>query len=87
MNLFLNKYRLKSPLAWGLALAFSSSLLAGCNNPTPTNTGTTPTASGNGLKIGALLPVTGDLASIGANMPEAVKLAVEEINACDGVNG
>ncbi|MGK7878987.1 MAG: ABC transporter substrate-binding protein, partial [Crocosphaera sp.] len=42
---------------------------------------------GNGLKIGALLPVTGDLASIGANMPEAVKLAVEEINACDGVNG
>ncbi|MDJ0579435.1 ABC transporter substrate-binding protein [Crocosphaera sp.] len=87
MNSFLTKYRLKSPLAWGLALAFSSSLLAGCNNPTPTDTGTTPTASGNGLKIGALLPVTGDLASIGANMPEAVKLAVEEINACDGVNG
>ena len=92
MNSFLNKYRLKSPLAWGLALAFSSSLLAGCNNTTPTDTGTTPdgnapTASGNGLKIGALLPVTGDLASIGANMPEAVKLAVEEINACEGVNG
>ncbi|WP_009546487.1 ABC transporter substrate-binding protein [Crocosphaera subtropica] len=92
MNSLLTQYRLKSPLAWGLALAFSSSLLVGCNNPTPTDTGTspspnTPTASGEGLKLGALLPVTGDLSSIGANMPEAVKLAVDEINACGGVNG
>ncbi|MGK7956518.1 MAG: ABC transporter substrate-binding protein [Crocosphaera sp.] len=92
MNSLLTKYRLKSSLAWALALAFSSSLLVGCNNPTPSDTGTapdgsTPSASGDGLKLGALLPVTGDLSSIGANMPEAVKLAIDEINACDGVNG
>ncbi|WP_107671381.1 ABC transporter substrate-binding protein [Cyanothece sp. BG0011] len=92
MNSWLTKYRLKSPLAWGLALAFSSSLLVGCNNQTPTDTGTapspdTPAASGEGLKLGALLPVTGDLSSIGANMPEAVQLAIDEINACGGVNG
>ncbi|MDJ0731096.1 MAG: ABC transporter substrate-binding protein [Crocosphaera sp.] len=92
MNSFLTQYRLQSPLAWGLALTFSSSFLAGCNNQTPTDTGTSPngtapTASADGLKLGALLPVTGDLSSIGANMPEAVKLAIDEINACGGVNG
>ena len=92
MNSLLTKYCLKSPVACGLALIFSSSLLVGCNSPTPTDTGTTPdgnapAASGEGLKLGALLPVTGDLSSIGANMPEAVQLAIDEINACDGVNG
>ncbi|MDJ0659521.1 MAG: ABC transporter substrate-binding protein [Crocosphaera sp.] len=92
MNSLLTKYHLKSPLAWGLALAFSSSVLVGCNNQPPADTGTspdgtTPSASGDGLKLGALLPVTGDLSSIGANMPEAVKLAIDEINACGGVNG
>ena len=93
MNSLLTKYRLKSPLAWGLAIAFSSSFLGGCNNqPPPDNSSTqpsptAPTSGAEGLKLGALLPVTGDLASIGANMPEAVKLAVDEINACEGVNG
>ncbi len=93
MNGFLTKYRLKSPLAWGLAITFSSSFLGGCNNqqatdPTSTQPSpTAPTSGTEGLKLGALLPVTGDLASIGANMPEAVKLAVDEINACEGVNG
>ncbi|MGK7942371.1 MAG: ABC transporter substrate-binding protein [Crocosphaera sp.] len=91
MNSLFTKYAFKSPLAWGLTLAFSSSVLVGCNNQTSTdgnsNPSSSPTASGEGLKLGALLPVTGDLSSIGANMPEAVKLAVDEINACDGVNG
>ena len=89
MNCLLTKYPLKSPLAWGLTLAFSSSVLVGCNNQTSTDSPSNPapTASGDGLKLGALLPVTGDLSSIGANMPEAVQLAVDEINACEGVNG
>ena len=39
-----------------------------------------------GLKLGTLFPTTGDLASIGQNMPVAVELAVETINACGGVN-
>jgi neutral amino acid transport system substrate-binding protein len=42
---------------------------------------------GSGLKLGALLPVTGDLATIGQNMPDAAKLAVDTVNACGGVNG
>lgn len=42
---------------------------------------------GQGLKLGALLPITGDLSSIGQNMPVSAQLAVETINACGGVNG
>jgi neutral amino acid transport system substrate-binding protein len=69
----------KSPLSLSLALAFSTSILT-----TACQQGTT---SGDGLKLGALLPVTGDLAAIGQNMPKAVELAVEKVNACGGVNG
>jgi neutral amino acid transport system substrate-binding protein len=49
----------------------------------------TPNAgqAGEGLKLGALVPTTGDLSSIGQNMPIAAKLAVDTINACGGVNG
>lgn len=58
------------------------------NNTNTDNAGTaTNTANSNeGLKLGALLPVTGDLSSIGQNMPIATKLAVDTINACQGVN-
>jgi neutral amino acid transport system substrate-binding protein len=43
-------------------------------------------ASGEGLKLGALLPATGDLSSIGQPMLDALPLIVEEVNACGGVN-
>ena len=43
-------------------------------------------SEGNGLKLGVLAPTTGDLASIGQNWPTAVKLAVDTINECGGVN-
>lgn len=53
------------------------------NENTPQNT-----EGGDGsLKLGGLFPITGDLSSIGQNMPVAAKLAVETINACGGVNG
>jgi neutral amino acid transport system substrate-binding protein len=39
------------------------------------------------LKIGSLLPTTGDLASIGQQMVGSVPLLVETVNACGGVNG
>jgi neutral amino acid transport system substrate-binding protein len=39
------------------------------------------------LKIGTLLPATGDLASVGQPMLAAVPLLVDEVNACGGVNG
>ncbi len=87
------KYRIKSPLALSLAvISLTTSLLTtACNNTsTPTGTGNqSPSTQGttDGLKLGALLPVTGDLSSIGQNMPKAVELAVEVVNACGGVNG
>lgn len=92
MSNFFPKFPLKSPLALALAMTFSTSLLAGCgggqqeasNTPSPDGS---PTAEGEGLKLGSLLPITGDLSSIGQNMPVAVKFAVDEINACQGVNG
>lgn len=65
-------------------------IIAGCeaNTPTDTTNDTAETASSSdGLKLGSLFPTTGDLSSIGQNMPVAVNLAVETINACGGVNG
>lgn len=44
-------------------------------------------AGGEGLKIGALLPATGDLSSIGQPMLSVVPLLVETVNSCGGVNG
>jgi len=91
----------KSRLIWTIALGalLSNSLLLGCgsnntqttttSNNTPANTATPGEEQGEskGLKLGLLLPITGDLASIGQNLPPAVKLAVDTVNACGGVNG
>ncbi|MGG6264835.1 ABC transporter substrate-binding protein [Leptolyngbya sp. AN03gr2] len=46
-----------------------------------------PAANTGGLKIGSLLPSTGDLASVGQQMTAAVPLLVETVNQCGGVNG
>jgi neutral amino acid transport system substrate-binding protein len=79
----------------GILLTITLFSLAACqtantgDNASNTNTNPENTNTGNnaeGLKLGALLPVTGDLSSIGQNMPVAIKLAVETINACQGVN-
>ncbi|MEA5525032.1 ABC transporter substrate-binding protein [Nodularia spumigena] len=85
--------------ALGLSLVTlaTSLLLGACDNANNTNT-TTDTNPGNttagnttdssqGLKIGYLLPATGDLASIGQQMSGSVPLLVETVNACEGVNG
>lgn len=75
----------------------NSFLLAACNqtstsnnNQSSTSTSTTNTdtsTSNKGLKIGSLLPTTGDLASVGQQMVGAVPLLVDTVNACGGVNG
>ncbi|MBW4663780.1 MAG: ABC transporter substrate-binding protein [Chroococcus sp. CMT-3BRIN-NPC107] len=75
---------------FAIALAAISGLIvAGCQSTTPNgeaNTSSTPAASNEGLKIGTLLPLTGDLATIGQQMAAAVPLLVEQVNACGGVN-
>ena len=77
----------RSPLSISLMMvALYSGLLTACDSGSdPVSTNSSPTEDG-GLKLGALLPITGDLSSIGQNMPDAVNLAVEEINACGGIN-
>jgi neutral amino acid transport system substrate-binding protein len=75
-----------------ISTAFTS-ILTSCTTTT-TNTpsteasssSTTP-ASGAALKLGTLLSATGDVASIAAPLPEAVKLAVAKANQCGGING
>jgi neutral amino acid transport system substrate-binding protein len=54
---------------------------------TPAGSTTTAPSSTQGLKIGSLLPTTGDLAAIGQQMVESVPLLVNTVNACGGVNG
>lgn len=74
----------------GLALASASALvIAGCSS-TPAET---PTDNGGGedkpaavdltLKLGSLLPTTGQLAFLGAPMEAGVQLAVSQINEAD----
>jgi neutral amino acid transport system substrate-binding protein len=58
--------------------------LTACETPSP-NAGGSSTAGG--LKIGSLMPTTGDLASLGQPLVETTSLLVEQVNACGGVNG
>lgn len=73
-----------------MAVAALTSLLGACaGQPNASPAGGSPEAAApaDGLKLGALLPTTGDLQSIGQPMSEVLPLAVETINACGGVNG
>jgi branched-chain amino acid transport system substrate-binding protein/neutral amino acid transport system substrate-binding protein len=47
----------------------------------------TPDATGDGLKIGTVLPITGDLAQYGGPMQDSVSLLVDTVNACGGALG
>jgi len=94
MQLFWAKSpRRLTAIALNLILAGgTASVLSSCSEPGPAPSDTESPTSGNptgdgSLKLGALLPATGDLSSIGQNMPVAVKLAVDTINECGGVNG
>lgn len=72
-------------LALGFVTIASGLLISACESTTTTTT--TPAANSQGLKIGSLLPTTGDLSSIGQQMAGSVPLLVETVNACGGVNG
>lgn len=89
--------KISTALALGLTTIATGFLMAACTTSNTTDSGTntttattaanTTTSSGAGLKIGSLLPATGDLASIGQQMAAAVPLLVDTVNACGGVNG
>ncbi|MEP0917556.1 ABC transporter substrate-binding protein [Leptolyngbya sp. DQ-M1] len=76
------------------ALTLSVGLLAAAcqESAPPTGQGGTASPAGSGapaggLKIGSLLPSTGDLASVGQQMVNAVPMLVDAVNQCGGVNG
>lgn len=52
-----------------------------------TEASASPEASGDGLKIGMLVPFTGDLSDFGPAFWNSAELAVEEINSAGGVLG
>lgn len=65
-------------------------LFLGACGTAPTGEGPNPpstSTSGKGLKLGSLLPSTGDLAPVGQPMIDTVPLLVKTVNACGGVNG
>ncbi len=80
--------RISTALALSLATLATGFFLGACSDTAanPTANSTTATST-KGLKIGSLLPTTGDLASIGQQMIGSVPLLVETVNACGGVNG
>ncbi|WP_017314656.1 ABC transporter substrate-binding protein [Mastigocladopsis repens] len=80
--------KMNAAFALALATLAVGFLAAACDNTAPSNTpGNGGSATTKGLKIGSLLPATGDLASIGQQMIPAVPFLVETVNACGGVNG
>ena len=70
----------------GFALLLTCALVlvgaAGCGGG-----GTTGGADADVIKIGAMGPLTGDLAIYGTAVDNGIKLAVEEINAAGGILG
>ncbi|AKG22463.1 ABC transporter substrate-binding protein [Calothrix sp. 336/3] len=84
-------------IALALVTMATGFLAAACEETTQTNNNTATTSpaanstpapsDAKGLKIGSLLPSTGDLASVGQQMVGSVPLLVENVNACGGVNG
>ena len=68
----------------GIAIALTFMATA-CQSGTGSDSSS---ASGaNALKIGSLLPITGDLAQYGGPMQDAASLLADTVNACDGVLG
>lgn len=80
------KHRSNSKIVLTLMSLSAGVLLTSCQGGGDTAVNGDANGDANGLKLGALAPTTGDLASIGQNWPAAVQLAVDTINECGGVN-
>ncbi|NJK40151.1 MAG: ABC transporter substrate-binding protein [Acaryochloridaceae cyanobacterium SU_2_1] len=68
------------------ALASTMILLTACQVGGNSPEGSTSGGETGGLKLGSLLPSTGDLAPLGVPMISTVPMLVETVNACGGVN-
>lgn len=82
-----NRFKPSSAIAIAGVTFLAGVLAAACqSNPAGPEGDAGSADSGDGLKLGSLLPATGDLSSIGQPMSEAVPLLVETVNECGGVN-
>ena len=72
-----------------MATALLTGVLAGCNTDEGTGSsgGSGNSASGDVIKIGANLELSGGVASYGSSIGDGAKLAIEEINAAGGIDG
>ncbi|MEG1269578.1 MAG: ABC transporter substrate-binding protein, partial [Oscillospiraceae bacterium] len=76
----------KKVMALVLALALVFSLVACGNKPeAPAEDGKTEGAGE--VLVGAIYPLTGDVAAIGQNIQKGIEFAVKQINEAGGVNG
>ncbi|NJR49795.1 MAG: ABC transporter substrate-binding protein [Leptolyngbyaceae cyanobacterium CSU_1_3] len=92
-----NSPRFRRGIAIAAATLSVGLLTAACQEDTPppnaaspggtTSPAASPATDSKGLKLGSLLPATGDLGSIGQQMSATVPLLVETVNQCGGVNG
>lgn len=77
--------RTRSTLGAALATVM---LVAGCQGGSDADDSASGDCdSGDAMKVGTILPITGATADAGAAFTEGTKLAVDEINADGGVNG
>ncbi|MDP4127015.1 MAG: branched-chain amino acid ABC transporter substrate-binding protein [Bacillota bacterium] len=83
----MSKKYLKKMAATLLVLGLA---VTGCGNQAAAPSGSSssqPEATGDAIKIGLPLPMTGSEATYGKDMENAIKMAVDEVNANGGVNG
>ncbi|MFM7888952.1 MAG: ABC transporter substrate-binding protein, partial [Pseudanabaena sp.] len=94
--------RFFSTLCLALLATVTTIWIVACQPNTPPNTSSSPTSTANSatstttgsgggvkdaLRLGAVLPATGDLSSIGAPMIKSIDFLVDTVNKCGGVLG
>lgn len=82
----------KKILALAVSTVLVASVFAGCGPKTQGTSGgasqpATKESSSETIKIGAIQPISGQVAAYGTQTRDAIKLAVDEINAKGGVLG
>ncbi|MEK4427532.1 ABC transporter substrate-binding protein [Solibacillus sp. FSL K6-1523] len=84
-----HKSKMKKYGSLFMATALLTGALAGCgtNEDTSSSGGSSNAVSGDVIKIGANLELSGGVASYGSSIGDGAKLAVEEINAAGGIDG
>jgi neutral amino acid transport system substrate-binding protein len=84
------KLKLRAVVTSAIAAFFVGYVTAACQESAQVGQGNSPAPTApnpKGLRLGALLPITGDLSAVGPPLVDSVSLLVEAVNQCGGVNG